>query len=443
MRLHIVRKPWLAPAYAAAVLYMLSVSFTTARAADLQEVYSKARDYDATIQVARHDYEAAQQLLPVAKSAFRPQINAGLDASLTDINDDRSKTFPSTQLQLSISQSLFNKANWALIDQAQIGVLQAGARFQAAQQNLILRVANAYFDVLRAQANVEFSQSELQAIDRQREQAERRFDVGLVPITDVRTAQAQYDLAVAQEIAASNRLSAAHEALLLVSGVNPDQLAVLAEDLPLVSPDPVDIDAWVTLAQDQNLDLTVARLASESAQQQVTAERGARYPTFNALALASSLDTEQESGRDLDRGELRLEVNLPLLTGGRTKALIAQAQAQSLSAAEQLVNQERATTQQARVAYRDVIATISQVRALRQALVSTKKSAEATDAGFRAGTRTSVDVLRALRDIFRARSDYANARYDYIINTLNLKSAAGTLTEDDLLAINKFLAPAE
>jgi len=441
--MHLPKSRWSVLVRLALLLCAISLGVSSASATDLREIYKRAREYDAAIQSAEHDFAAAKQNLPIARSAFLPQIGAGFDASLNDINSDRSETFPATSLQLSISQTLFNKANWALLNQAETGVLQAGTQYQAAQQSLILRVASAYFDVLRAQANVEFSQSELQAIGRQREQAERRFDVGLVPITDVREAQAQFDLAVAQEIVASNNLSAAREALLVVSGTNPELLAPLAEDLPLSAPDPADIDAWVTLAAEQNLELTIARFVSRSAQQSVAIERGARYPTLDLLGLGSSNTTEQENSDDRDQGELRLELRLPIYTGGRTKALVAQAQAESLSAAEQLINQERATTQQARVAYRDVTATISQVRALRQALESTQKAAEAIDAGFRAGTRTSVDVLSALRDTFRAQSDYASARYDYIINTLNLKAAAGTLTEEDLLAINKFLVPIE
>lgn len=412
----------------------------SALAADLREVYEQAKQYDAEYQAAQFDLQAARQRVPLAKSAFRPQISLSAEAGLNSASEDGQGSYEDTALSLSVTQTLFNRANSKLIDQAELGVLQAEAQYAAVGQTLILRAATVYFDVLRAQANVEFSQSELQAISRQREQAERRFDVGLVPITDVRTAQAQYDLAVAQEIAASNQLSTAQEALRRISGLEVDLLTPLASDLPLAPPDPADIDTWVELAMDQNLELVIARLNSESSSAQVAIERGNRYPTLDLVGVAASSTTEQLSRNDVDASEIKLQLRVPILTGGRVNAQVAQAKSQALSDNEQLIVQERTTTQQTRDSYRGVLASISLVRALRQALVSTQKSAESAEAGFRAGTRTSVEVLQALRDTYSARSDYAGSRYDYIINSLNLRAASGTLTEEDLFAINRFLA---
>jgi outer membrane protein len=207
----------------------------------------------------------------------------------------------------------------------------------------------------------------------------------------------------------------------------------------LSPPDPTDIESWVKLAMENNPDLVVARMASQSAKFGVDAERGARLPTLDLVALASKSETEYSGRPDAEAGELRLEVRLPIYTGGRVKALVNQASAESASANIGLVSQERLVAQRTRDAFRGVVTSISRVKALQQALASTRKSAQATDAGFRAGTRTSVDVLRALRDTYSAQSDYAGARYDYIINALNLRAAAGTLTADDLLPIDNFL----
>lgn len=413
---------------------------SVANATDLEEVYEQARQYDAEYSAARYDLEAARQLIPAARSSFLPQLSFGGEAGVSTLADDGEGSYAETALSLSLSQTLFNRVYGKTLDQAEITVMQAEAQYAALGQALILRVATAYFDVLRAQANVEFSQSELEAISRQLEQAERRFDVGLVPITDVRSAQAQYDLAVAQEIAATNQLSTAREALVLISGVDPNSLAQLADDLPLLAPEPANIDAWVDLARDQNLELLIARLAEESSTTQVAIERASRYPTLNLVGSAASTTTEQQSRSDAELAEIKLQLNVPILTGGSINAQVAQARAQALSSGEQLLAQERATTQQARDGYRGVQASISLVKALRQALESTRKSAEATEAGFRAGTRTSVEVLQALRDTYSAQSDYAGARYDYIINSLNLKAASGTLSENDLYAVNRFLA---
>lgn len=416
-----------------------------AQAIDLREVYEKAKTYDAEYQAAQLDLEGALQRVPLARSALLPQLNLGAEGGLDSSSGDGLGTYEATAVSLSLSQTIYNRASGQLLDQAKLGVLQAKAQYAAIGQTLILRTATAYFDVLRAQANVEFSQSELQAISRQREQAERRFDVGLVPITDVRSAQAQYDLAVAQEIAASDQFATAQEALLRVSGVQADLLVPLASDFPLTPPEPANIDTWVETAMDQNLELVVARLVSESSQAQLAIERAGRYPTLDIVGTARTTTGERivnglPGQLDNDSTQLRLQLQLPLLSGGRVSAQIAQAKAQSLSAEQQLITQERTTTQQTRDGYRGVRTSIARVRALRQALASTQKSAEATEAGFRAGTRTSVEVLQELRDTFRAQSDYAGARYDYIINMLNLKAASGTLSEEDIYGINRFLA---
>ncbi len=410
-----------------------------ASAAGLKEVYEMAAQYDAEYSAAQYDLQAARESLPLARSTFRPQATFVGEAGLGTLADDGEAGYGETSLALSLSQSLFNRANSKLVDQAEIGVLQAEAQYAALGQALILRVANAYFDVLRAEANLEFSQSELEAIERQLEQAEGRYEVGLVPVTDVRTAQAQRDLAVAQEIDARNQLSTAREALLLISGADPENLATLADDLPLQSPDPANVDNWVDLAREQNLELVIARYARDSSEAQLAFQRAGRYPTLDLVGTAASTKTDSVSSSDADVAEIMLQLNVPLLTGGRIKAQVAQARAESLSAGEQVLAQERATTQQTRDGYRGVQASISRVKALRQALVSTQQSAEATEAGFRAGTRTSVEVLQALRDTFSARSDYASARYDYILNRLNLQAAAGTLSEADIEAIDRYL----
>lgn len=411
----------------------------TVQSANLSDVYQLATEYDADIAAAVANHTAAIQRVPIAKSAFRPQVNAAFNAGINDGTPDGDGNYQDSLLTLSINQSLFNAPNRALLRQARAGVSQADAQLAAQQQNLILRATDAYFGVLRAQVGLRFSQSELQAIGRTREQAERRFDVGLVPVTDVREAQAQYDLAFAQKIAAENELESSREALFLVTGDADMVLNTLAVDLPLSPPDPTDIESWVKLAMENNPDLVVARMASQSAKFGVDAERGARLPTLDLVALASKSETEYSGRPDAEAGELRLEVRLPIYTGGRVKALVNQASAESASANIGLVSQERLVAQRTRDAFRGVVTSISRVKALQQALASTRKSAQATDAGFRAGTRTSVDVLRALRDTYSAQSDYAGARYDYIINALNLRAAAGTLTADDLLPIDNFL----
>ena len=446
---------WIRCTATCAVACSLLVQTSNTHAADLKDVYGLASQYDADIAAANADHQAAIQRLPIAKSAFKPQISAAVDAGLNGVNSDDNGAFDQTRVTLAVTQSLFNRPNKALLNQARAGVSQADALLAVEKQGLILRTTESYFDVLRAQANLRFSQSELKAIARTREQAERRFDVGLVPVTDVRDAQAQYDLAFAQKIAAENNLASAHEALFLITGVPDIKLNTLAADLPLQAPDPIEIEDWVKLALENSPDLIVARMAAQTAKFSVDAERGARYPTLDLIGSASANSTGlerrtsiggvaiSESIDDQTAVELKLELRMPFYTGGRIKALINQASAESKSAATALIAEERRTAQRTRDAYRGVVASISRVKALRQALSSTRKSAQATDAGFRAGTRTSVDVLRSLRDTYRAQSDYAGARYDYIVNAFTLRAAAGTLTESDLEPINNFLVEAK
>jgi len=419
----------------------LSAPFT-AHAADLAQIYQLAKTNDPTIQAAIATHKAATKQVPLARSAFRPQINASFTASLNDIDDDLSETFQSTQLTLSISQSLYHRSNAALLNQAELAVLQADATLEAARQALITRTAETYFDVLRSEADLAFSQAELQAIGRQKEQAEKRFEVGLATVIDVRESQAQFDLAVAQEVAAQGSLDSALDSLRSLTASTIDTLDPLKDDIPLVVPEPAIMEEWVQISLDQNLDLASARLQLDIAGLEVRSERGVRFPTLDLLAVGSTGRTTQ-NGRDdddtVDAGELRLELTLPIYSGGSIGAQVARAKAEVSTASAQLREQELATSLQARESYRGVTTNISRVKALRQALDSTQKSAEASDAGFRAGTRTSVDVLSALRDTFSARSDFVNARYDYVLNTLSLKSAAGTLGEQDLMAVNALL----
>jgi len=213
------------------------------------DIYQLAKEHDPIIQSAMANYEATTQLLPLARSAFRPQINLSADTSLNDIDDDFSDTFSSTGLTLVLTQSVFNRSNSALVDQAGLSVRQADATLASAQQDLILRVAETYFDVLRAEAEVAFTGAELQAIGRQKEQAEKRFDVGLATVIDVRDAQAQFDLAVALEVAAINAETTAFEALRVISGTGIVKLDPLKDTIALVTPKPDDIGRWAELSR--------------------------------------------------------------------------------------------------------------------------------------------------------------------------------------------------
>ncbi len=413
------------------------------QAEDLFDIYRLARLNDADYGAAEATLRASLEADPQARAALRPQVDLNADYTYIDTDGNNFSTdddYTQTGLSLSLSQSLYRRDLSVQLEQVDASVAQARADFAAADEALILRVADGYFNVLAARDTLDFARAEQEAIAQQLEQAQRRFEVGLIAITDVKEAQARFDLAVAQEIEARNILAVSREALLVLTGTPYDELERLAEDAPLVAPDPDDIEQWVTTAQEQNSALAGARHATEVARQGIEINRSDNFPTLDLVAQYAYQDT----GGGFNRGEsntasIGVQLNYPLYTSGAIGSRVEQARAEFDAARERLEKQRRTTVQQARSAYLSVIAEISRVRALRQALVSTQAGAEATQAGFEVGTRTSVEVLIALRETFLAERNYARARYDYILNLLRLKQAAGILAETDLEGIARWL----
>ncbi len=421
-------------------IFAISIANADDHQFDLQTLYERAKQFDAELAIAQAEYESALPAERLARSNVRPQLSIGYRASINDVNDDFRGSFTEDGPTLSLRQTIYNKQHLATIDQAKASIAQAAAQLESEKQALILRVSQAYFDVLQAESELAFRRSELNAIERQKEQNERRFDVGLVAITDVKDAQAQFDLATAQEIAAANTLSTAREALSLITGVSISELAQLHDDAPRPAPSPANADDWVKVASEQNLPLVTADFAVKASKAELSGSRAARYPTLDLVGIASSSDSSAGGFRgSTEFGELRLEVNLPLLTGGRNTAQVRQSKALLRATQKQYELQRRITVQETRDAYRNVVATISQAGALKKALESTQKSLEAQEAGFAEGLLTSLEVLRSLRDTFQAQSDFSTARYQYIVNSLLLKRAAGTLSEEDVSEINGWL----
>jgi outer membrane protein len=323
-------------------------------------------------------------------------------------------------------------------------VAQATANFGSAKQGLLLRVAEAYFQVLGAEDNLNFTRAEQKAIAEQLKQAKQRFKVGLTAITDVHEAQARYDQSVAQSIAAENRLAVSRESLREITGQYFSVLAPLSKQSPLIAPDPQNIEQWVNTAKDKSLPLLAAEQAMRIAREEIARNRAGHYPTLDLVASQSHTETDGGAfvtftGKQTDDTRIGVQLNLPLYQGGLVSSQTRQAAYKYQQARELYEQQQRATERQTRNAYLNVLANISQVKAFRQALQSTRTALEATEAGYQVGTRTAVDVLNARREVFRAERDYAQARYAYILETLRLKQAAGTLGEQDLAAINRWL----
>ena len=411
-------------------------------AEDIVEVYRLALENDAQLKTARATRDAALETRPQAKALLLPYVGLGAEAWRTNIDykhgaNDTNST--SSDLSLSLRQSVYNRAYWVQLEQADAVIAKAEAEYAAAEQELVRRVAQAYFDVLSAQDRLEFSQAENKAIARQLDQAKQRFEVGLIAITDVHEAQAAYDQSRADLIRAENDVDLAWEALREITKVPVSELKTMKGDIPLDPPDPADIDEWNTTAQEQNLAIQAARYGMEVAKQNIEVQRSGHFPTLD-LVGGYALDRDDETiPGDRDTARIGLQLDLPIYTGGATTSRTRQAGFEFEAAQESLDQQRRATSRQVRDAYRTVVASISGVEALKTLTISAESALEATQAGYEVGTRTLVDVLNAQRDLYSARSNYAQVRYVYILNGLSLRQASGILEPADMERVNALL----
>ena len=431
--------------YKLLILALSGLGSSALQAQDLIDIYLLALKQDTELKIAQAEFRATRESLPIARSALKPQIDFSTSISQreSDISTTGSNTNQASGYSFNLTQNLYNAETLATIDAAEATVAKARADLEVSQQDLTLRVAEHYFDILAAQDDIGFAKAEETAIARQLEQAQKRFEVGLIAITDVREAQAQYDSAVARTILAGNLLDNAYQALEVIIAQPPSsELARLSDRLELVVPDPAQSQPWVELALQNNPGLVSALAAQQIAAHERQIANKSRYPTLDLTASYSDSSIEDDvPPLDSDQQDttLTLLLNVPLYTGGRISAERSQAEAAYQSARNTATLQKRLTSQNTRIAYLGVISGISQVKALQQALKSSTTALEATEAGFDVGTRTSVDVLISLRATYGAQRDYASARYEFLINTLRLQLAAGLLSMDDLEKINGWL----
>jgi outer membrane protein len=309
------------------------------------------------------------------------------------------------------------------------------------EQALILAVADAYFNVLSARDNLEFAEAEKQSNARQLDQTKQRFDVGLVAITDVHESQAAYDISVAQAIESANLLDSAKENLREITGRYHEELAILKDNVPLVPPNPNDLQDWTEMALEENPSLKAAEAATEQAKEAVNAQKSGHYPRLNLFVDHSQSHTDNPAfASSTDSTSATVQLYVPIYEGGSTSSRVTQFR-ELLRQSRQFLEQTRRTTQRnVRNAYRGVLSGISRVKALKQALVSSQSALRAAEAGYEVGTRTTVDVLVARRNLFSAQRDYSQARYNYLLDTLRLQQAAGALTAQNLKTINDWLS---
>lgn len=426
------------------ILLSVITVFPIAKAEDLSQTYALALENDPILRAENAAFEAATHSQRSVKALYFPSVNFDASYSNTDQDNNISNTsgsFTSKSYSLSLRQAIYRKDYLTQLKQAQANTRLAEALLNTAQQDLIMRVATKYFDMLAAQDSLEFAQAEKNAIARQLEQTKQRFEVGLIAITDVHESQAAFDLATASEIVAQNRLQISIQALREITGQKPQSPRPLGKELQLISPDPTDINQWISNAEENSFAIIAADATVEAAQQYLEQQRSSRHPTLDLVASRNHSDSEGGTfgAQDTDSNVLSLQLNVPLYLGGRINANISQSRAALLQARAALEQQRRATQRQVSDAYLGVLSSISRVKALNQAVISSQSALNATEADFNEGYRTTVDVLNARRELFRAQRDYARARYDYILARLALKNSAGLLDKEDIAQINAWL----
>ncbi|MET1256607.1 TolC family outer membrane protein [Aliikangiella maris] len=461
----------------------LLLSSASAWADNLLDIYNLAKDNDPVFLASEAGRKASNERVNQSLAGLLPQLTASAGYELADNESTRTTKGIFTPIgdpnnpqnidvtqnsesetdgyswRIQLNQEIYNHTTWLTLSRSEKEALRSNVQHEGARHELIIRVAEAYFNVLAAKDSVAFSKAETEAVSKELAQTKQRFEVGLIAMTDVHEAQSRHDRAVANQISAQNALDNAHEALQQITGQYHYGLLSLKSDIPLKNPVPSDIKAWVKESESNNISIKASKIALEIAKKNIDISQSGHYPTVGLQATYSDSDRDTTSPafpRENDAGELigfvdattnstnpsttiSLNVNIPLYSGGQTSSRTKESQSLYVQASHNLEADHRRAVSETRNAYLGVVAAVSSVNALKQAVISSQSALEATQAGFEVGTRTIVDVLLQTQQLFDAKRQHARARYDYILNTLKLKQAAGLLDEKDLGLVNKML----
>ncbi|ENJ1750012.1 efflux RND transporter outer membrane protein VpoC [Vibrio parahaemolyticus] len=439
----------LLPLFISAALGGISSS---AWADSLAEIYDLAKQNDPQLLSVAAQRDRAFEAITSSRSALLPQINLTAGYNLTrgdteydsNLIGDVSNDSNALTAGVNFSQELYNRASWITLDTAEKSARQADATYAAAQQGLILRVSQAYFEVLRAQDNLVFVRAEKAAVGRQLEQTKQRFEVGLSAITDVHDAQAQYDAVLADEVLAENDLINSYESLREITGQEHKNLNVLDTNRFSATRTNSPAETLIDEAKTKNLSLLSARISQDIARDNISLASSGHLPTLSLDGGYNYGDTSN-SARDNTTDNFNIGVNLavPLYTGGNVTSQTKQAEFAYVAASEELEAQYRSVVKDVRAQNNNINASIGALKAYEQSVVSARSALEATEAGFDVGTRTIVDVLDATRRLYDANKNLSDARYNYILSVLQLRQAVGTLSEQDILDVDAGLKPAK
>ncbi|TKI04899.1 outer membrane channel protein TolC [Martelella alba] len=422
---------------------------TLSQAENLLQVYQQARLSNPDLRQSAAERDAAFEKINEARSPLLPQL--GLSADYTYNNgfrDQRDINSNVTSGALELTQTIFDMSKWRALTIQEKTAGISDVTYQTAAQNLILNTATAYFNVLSAIDALSYTEAQKQSIYRELDQTTQRFNVGLVAITDVQNARAQYDSVLASEVSARNAVDNALESLRQVSGNYYSQLASLSIDR-FKTERTQPIAGLLKEAESRNLSLLSARLSQDLAREEIRLEETGHYPTLGLTASSSISNTDYNgsktvndstyANKDIGQNSIGLTLSVPIYQGGQVTSQVKQAQYAFVSASEQLESAHRSMVQTLRSSYNNISASISSIAAYKQAVVSAQSSLDASEAGYEVGTRTIVDVLDATTTLYDAKRNLSTARYNYVINLLTLKSALGTLNENDIIAMNGLL----
>ncbi|MBV1788602.1 TolC family outer membrane protein [Marinobacterium sp. D7] len=414
---------------------LTALGTSQAQAGALHDLYLRALANDPQLKAAEATYNADREALPQSRAALLPQIGLSADTTRTD---SRSFDGNSHGYTLALSQPVFDAGSWFNFRRGQVLDEKAQTEFALAQQSLIQRTVDIYLNVLRAQSALDLAQAQERALKRRLDQVNAQFDVGLIAITDVLDAQASYDDAAVQLIEAQGALRNSFEAVERLGGTSVEQISPLKSDYPIQSVSPNSPESWLERALQDNLDFRVSQYNQDATRRTLQAARAERLPKVT-LEMQNGENTQR--GDWSDSNSIALSLSVPLYTGGSLSSGISEADLRNQAALFSLEDQRRNLTEQTRSLLRDLNTSVESVKARAQSIKSRETALQATEEGFSVGTRNVVDVLDAENALYQAKLNYANARYDHVSTLFQFKQVIGSLSPEDILALDSWLEP--
>lgn len=429
------------------IIALVFIELKQAYGQNLVETYQLALINNPTLNKAYFEKFTAAESRSQSIAKMLPTVSVTGKSSKERLDNSRRGNVQGTGLQnyydhslnIDFKQPVFHWDHWIQLSQSDNKIAQAEANYLAEQQSLMAKTTEAYFNILSAQDELESALAEKKAIQRQLEVVQQRFTIGLVAITDVHNAQAELDQANANEIDTENKLYESKEELIKITGGNNINLNPIEKELLFTPPVPEDISAWSEAAENNNYNIVAALNEAEASRKSIDLQRSGHLPQLDIIANYALKDANSRAGFQGDTQSIGLELNMPIFEGGAVNSRTREAQYEFNIAQEKAIETRRSVNQEVKNAYRGVVSSLNRVGALKKTIISIENALATTEAGFRAGTLTMADVLTVQRKLYRTDREYSRSRYDYLIHGINLKYAGGSLTEDDLEQINRFL----